>query len=74
MARALSAYLKRDAIPARQALQQSIRELKFPLSLDETYAPLETAGYLPCALVQDGDSDTLVSPGALLDRAKAALD
>ena len=53
MARALSAYLKRDAVPARQALQHAIRELKFPLTLDETYAPLETAGYLPCTL--DGE-------------------
>jgi hypothetical protein len=53
MARTLTAYLQSKVVPARNALQQAIDELKFPLSLDETYVPFETSGYLPCTL--DGE-------------------
>ncbi len=53
MARALTAYLKRENVPARPALQQAIAALKFPLTLDHTYVPFETSGYLPCTL--DGE-------------------
>jgi hypothetical protein len=53
MARALTAYLQRDKVPPRKALQQAINALKFPLTLDDTYVPFETAGYLPCTL--DGE-------------------
>jgi len=134
MARALTAYLQREKVPARKPLQQAIDALKFPLTLDDTYVPFETAGYLPCALdgedagfdlrfkeaagapaalqdkigrrdtalalkwggdpreaaaalvvcaalaksfdavVQDGDTETLLSPDELIGRAKAAQE
>jgi hypothetical protein len=53
MARALTAFLNRDKVPARQSLQQAIDALGFALKLDADYAPFETAGYLPCDL--DGE-------------------
>lgn len=53
MARGLTAYLKRANVPDRTALQQAISALKFPLTVDDTYIPFETAGYLPCTL--DGE-------------------
>jgi hypothetical protein len=53
MARALTAYLQREKVPAREPLQKAINALKFPLTLDDTYAPFETSGYLPCTL--DGE-------------------
>ncbi|ARN80992.1 hypothetical protein [Methylocystis bryophila] len=53
MARALSAYLSRDNVPARKPLQQAIDALKLPLKLDSDYVPFETSGYLPCTL--DGE-------------------
>lgn len=53
MARALTAYLKRDKVPERKPLQQAIDAFMFALRLDEAYAPFETRGYLPCTL--DGE-------------------
>lgn len=53
MARTLTAWIKRHDVPSRPALQMAIKALSVPLSLDETYAPFETAGYLPCTL--DGE-------------------
>ena len=53
MARVLTAWIKRQDVPDRQALQKAIKALGVPLSLDEAYAPFETAGYLPCTL--DGE-------------------
>jgi hypothetical protein len=53
MARALTAYLLRSAIPPRAAMQAAIDALHFPLKLDADYVPFATAGYLPCAL--DGE-------------------
>lgn len=53
MARALTVYLERDAVPTRKALQQAIDALNLPLKLDDDYVPFETAGYLPCTL--DGE-------------------
>jgi hypothetical protein len=53
MARALSAFLERDKVPARKPLQQAIDALGFSLKLDADFAPFETAGYLPCDL--DGE-------------------
>jgi hypothetical protein len=50
MARAQSAFLQRNEVPTRQALQQAIDALKFKLSLDDGYAPFKTSGYLPCTL------------------------
>jgi hypothetical protein len=53
MPRALTAYLKRCDVPERNSLQDAIGALGLPLTLDDTYAPFETAGYLPCTL--DGE-------------------
>lgn len=53
MARALTAYLNSGNVPARKLLQQAIDALRFPLTLDDSYAPFETSGYLPCTL--DGE-------------------
>jgi len=53
MARAITAYLRRSDVPMRKALQQSIDRLAFPLTLDESFVPFETCGYLPCTL--DGE-------------------
>jgi hypothetical protein len=53
MARAFTAYVQREKVPARKALQQAISALTFPLTLDDTYVPFESAGYLPCTL--DGE-------------------
>jgi hypothetical protein len=53
MARTLTAYLKREDVPERKALQQAIDALAFPLALDDAYVPFETSGYLPCTL--DGE-------------------
>ncbi|MGJ5181949.1 hypothetical protein ACQR16_34865 [Bradyrhizobium oligotrophicum] len=53
MARVLTAYLKRNDVPTRTALQQAIARLPFALTLDGGYVPLDTSGYLPCTL--DGE-------------------
>jgi hypothetical protein len=53
MARALTAYLKKDAVPTRKALQGALDPLGFNVVLDDDYAPLKTRGYVPCAL--DGE-------------------
>jgi hypothetical protein len=53
MARSQTAYLNRKDVPARPALQQAIDQLGFKVTLDESYAPFKTAGYLPCTL--DGE-------------------
>ena len=50
MASAITAYLRRSDVPVRKALQQAIDRLGFPLTLDDSYVPLETCGYLPCTL------------------------
>lgn len=53
MANLRTAYLKHDQVPARAALQEAIQSLRFKLTLDESYAPFECAGYIPCTL--DGE-------------------
>jgi hypothetical protein len=53
MAKTLIAFMEHSQVPDRQALQEAIKNLRFPLSLDEAYVPFEWAGYLPCTL--DGE-------------------
>jgi hypothetical protein len=53
MARAQTAYLKREDVPARKALQDAIDRLGFKISVDDSYAPFKTKGYLPCTF--DGE-------------------
>lgn len=50
MARAHSAFIRRQDVPERAALQSAIEKLKFKLSLDDAYTPFKTSGYLPCTL------------------------
>lgn len=47
------AYLKREQVLSRMALQDAIKALRFKLILDEGYVPFESTGYLPCTL--DGE-------------------
>lgn len=50
MSQLQSAILTRSDVPTREALHEAIKALKFKLSVDESYAPFESAGYLPCTL------------------------
>lgn len=53
MAKVRTAYLKREHVPSRTALQDAIKHLRFKLILDESYTPFECTGYIPCTL--DGE-------------------
>lgn len=53
MAKLQIAYLERHRVPDHQALQEALKNLRFRLSVDDTYAPFESSGYLPCTL--DGE-------------------
>lgn len=54
----MSAILDRAAVPTHEALQKSLKALKFRLSVDDSYVPFELAGYLPCTLNgEDGGLD-----------------
>ena len=53
MAQSYSAFLVRDLIPKRAALQAAIKALGFKLTLEDDYAPFESSSYLPCTL--DGE-------------------
>jgi hypothetical protein len=53
MARAQSAFLSRTDVPARKELQAALDALGFKVTLDDTYAPFKSSGYLPCTL--DGE-------------------
>lgn len=46
-------FLTHSQVPTRQALQEAINDLRFKLSIDESYVPFECAGYIPCTL--DGE-------------------
>ena len=50
MARTLTAFMHRDRIPDRAALQQAIDALDRPLTLDAGDAPLASGGFRPCTL------------------------
>jgi hypothetical protein len=53
MARALTAYLKKEDVPSREALQRALDPMGFRIVVDNDYTPFETKGYVPCAL--DGE-------------------
>jgi len=53
MAKSYIAYLERNGVPDRQALQAALKGLRFPLAVDDGYVPFESSGYLPCTL--DGE-------------------
>jgi len=50
VSQSLSAILARTDVPAREALEDAVEALKFKLSVDESYVPFESKGYLPCTL------------------------
>ncbi|WP_434130801.1 hypothetical protein [Methylocaldum sp. GT1BB] len=50
MSQSQSVILNRSDVPTREALQEAINGLKFKLSVDESYAPFESSGYLPCTI------------------------
>jgi hypothetical protein len=50
MARAQSAYLNREDVPARKSLQQAVDQLGFKVGLDDSYAPFASEGCSPCTL------------------------
>jgi len=52
MAQEQTAYLYRSSIPERLALQAAVDALGFDLKIDESYAPWESQGFLPCRLLQ----------------------
>jgi hypothetical protein len=53
MARTQTAYLNRQDVPARKSLQEAVDQLGFKLTLDDSYKPFESEGYLPCTM--DGE-------------------
>lgn len=53
MARSLTIYLQREAVPARAALQQAINALGFKLTVESDYVPFKDQNYLPFTL--DGE-------------------
>jgi hypothetical protein len=53
MAQTLTAFLLRDTIPERAALQASIKALGFKLTLEDDYVSFASSTYLPCTL--DGE-------------------
>jgi hypothetical protein len=53
MARSQTAYISRKDVPARADLQEAMDQFGFKVTLDHSYAPFETSGYLPCTL--DGE-------------------
>jgi len=72
MARSQTAFLNRGDVPARQALQQAIDNLKFKLTLDDAYAPFKTSGYLPCTLEgEDAGFDIRFQEVGAQDRSPA---
>jgi hypothetical protein len=53
MANSQTAFLIHSQVPNRQALHEAIKNLRFKLSIDDTYVPHACAGYIPCTL--DGE-------------------
>lgn len=53
MAKSLTIFLARAQVPARNALQEAMKALRFRLTLDDAYQPFESSGYVPCTL--DGE-------------------
>jgi hypothetical protein len=78
MSRSQSAFLSRKDVPGRRDLQQAVDSLGFKVTIDDTYVPLKSSGYLPCTF--DGEDSGFsikfldVDPSAArADDLKAAL-
>jgi hypothetical protein len=53
MSRSQSAFLVRQDVPGRRDLQAAVDALGFKVTIDDTYVPLKSSGYLPCTF--DGE-------------------
>jgi hypothetical protein len=53
MSRSQSAFLDRSDVPSRRDLQAAVDALGFKVTLDDTYVPMKSSGYLPCTF--DGE-------------------
>ena len=83
MARVQVAYLNSKDVPARKALQEAVYQLGFKVTLDESYVPFKTAGYLPCTLdgedagfdmrFQNVATDTLPAPKSSIGTRDTAI-
>ncbi|MCI4680721.1 hypothetical protein K9U39_01515 [Rhodoblastus acidophilus] len=74
MARALTAFVKKDDVPSRKALQGALDPLGFRIVLDEDYKPFKTKGYVPVALDgEDAGFDLRFDEPAAEIRAKLGL-
>jgi hypothetical protein len=79
MSRSHSAFLAREDVPARRDLQQAVDALGFKVTLDDTYVPMKSSGYLPCTFDGEDSGFTVkfveVDPAADRPEAlKAALE
>jgi len=82
MAKSDIAYLERNRVPDRQALQAALKGLRFPLTVDDGYVPFESSGYLPCTLdgedagvdIRFSDSATLLAEYPQLQAAVGSRD
>ena len=45
-----TAFLEKSRVPDRAKIEEAIRALEFDLSIDESYQPFVSSGFLPCML------------------------
>ncbi len=66
MSRSQSAFLERKDVPGRRDLQKAVDALGFKITLDDTYVPMKSSGYLPCTF--DGEDSGFTIKFLELDR------
>jgi hypothetical protein len=82
MSRSQSAFLAKNDVPGRRDLQKAVDALGFKVTLDDTYVPLKSSGYLPCTFDGEDSGFTIkfveVDPAAkrpeALDAARGTRD
>lgn len=82
MSRSQSAFLERKDVPLRRDLQRAVDALGFKITIDDTYVPMKSSGYLPCTF--DGEDsgftikfvevDPTAERPAALEAARGARD
>lgn len=72
MSRSQSAYLDRKDVPTRRDLQQALDMLGFKVTIDDTYVPFESSGYLPCTIDGEDSGFTIKFQDVDLEVARAA--
>ena len=45
-----TAYVARESVPQREALQAAVDSLGFDCKVDSSYSPFNSTGFLPCVL------------------------